>query len=292
MLGHVGDWLSKGYARTSIPIGGKVKCKAVDDEGFLIGEIEYNGFGEKVVQTGAYENFSLGITENGSPDHLALLGYAPPHIKNLDKAFSEFSGEVTNEAVTYFEFEEEGKMTITEIKETLLSTEITEENSSIMKELTEALMEKQGMELMGDTLTEEKVSEFASKLNKELIDKKKEIIKTEEEIRQEIAKEFSLKQEKEKMLEKTLGMVPPSMKELVEFAVTEAFKKENYETPIEFSSQEKKIAKAMLEETFSEKGPFSHLLINHTKGKEFNDTKEEIGLLEKSYIEAKARNKK
>ncbi|WP_321328447.1 hypothetical protein [uncultured Ilyobacter sp.] len=103
--GHIGDWLKNGYVKTSIPLGGKVKCASVDEEGFLYGEVLYNDFGKKVTESGAYENFSIGISPTGNPDHLALLGYTPPHIKELDKAFSEFSGEI--EEVEYIEFNEE-----------------------------------------------------------------------------------------------------------------------------------------------------------------------------------------
>ena len=92
--GHVGDWINNGYVKTAIPIAGTVKCVDVDNEGYLIGEISYNEFGNKVTEGGLYKNFSAGFKINGEPDHLALLGYAPPHIKDLDKAFSEFSGEL------------------------------------------------------------------------------------------------------------------------------------------------------------------------------------------------------
>ena len=293
ILGHVGDWLGAGYPRTAIPFGGKVKCKSVDSDGFLIGEIKYNDFGKKIVESGAYDNFSLGITQGGQPDHLALLGYAPPHIKDLDKAFSEFTECLTEEEITYFEFNKEGKMTFEEIKNLLSATEITEENSGAIGEISAMLAEKSGMVLMAKEPTEEQVAEFAKGLGKELVEIKVPVQKTEEELRTEIAHEFSVKQEKEEMKKQALSMVPPSLKSLVEFSIEEAYKGDNYNTVFEFSADEKVVPKELLKTVFSNGGPFAHLKKTHTAGKEFSEPgNAEISALEKAYNEAKSRQSK
>ena len=104
--GHVGDWVNNGYPVTAIPIAGSCKVTNVDNDGFLIGEFTYNSFGESIKEQ--YPNLSIGIGQDGTPNHLAMLGYAPPHIKDLDKSFSEFSQDLTSiEKTETIEFAEE-----------------------------------------------------------------------------------------------------------------------------------------------------------------------------------------
>jgi hypothetical protein len=79
----------------------------------VLGEFTYNVVTEEAVINRLYTDFSAGFTADGKADHVALLGYAPPHIKDLDKAFSQDSAELT---YTYIEYSEGGKqMTLAEI---------------------------------------------------------------------------------------------------------------------------------------------------------------------------------
>ncbi|ADO83822.1 hypothetical protein [Ilyobacter polytropus] len=222
--GHIQDWIKSGYAKTAIPIGGRVKCSSVDDDGFLYGEIKYNEFGKKVTEGGAYENFSIGISPAGDPDHLALLGYAPPHIKELDKAFSEFSEEVGE--VEYIEFTEEEVKTEMEVAE---------------------MIEK----LQSEGYTVEKTEPKPNK--------------TEEEIKAEVKAEFAREMERDNLKAKVMAMVPPSIKGIMEFAVDQAFVRENYGNIIEFSENEKTPMKDHIMKMAEEGGPFKHLFKEFSK---------------------------
>lgn len=252
--GHIGDWLKNGYVKTSIPLGGKVKCASVDEEGFLYGDIQYNEFGKKVTEGGAYENFSIGISPAGVPDHLAILGYAPPQIKELDKAFSEFSGEVGD--AEYIEFAEGEKMELGEIIEFLSKLDVTEANITELSKLQETLWEKQDQAWYVEKLQSEGYA----------VTKEFSQSKTEEEIRAEITAEIKMDSEKKALKSKITAMVPPSMKGLMEFAVDQAFKGENYEEIIEFSEEEKTPMKDHLEKMAEEGGPFRHLFKEFSKG--------------------------
>jgi len=110
--GHVGDWVSNGYPVTAIPVAGTCKVTDVDDQGYLIGEFAYNSLGESIKDK--YPNLSIGIGANGEPNHLAILGYAPPHIKDLDQSFSEFSQDLTSiektETIEFAEEDAQGKI--------------------------------------------------------------------------------------------------------------------------------------------------------------------------------------
>lgn len=90
--GHVNDWVKSGYPVTAIPVAGTCKAVGVDNDGYLLGEFSYNKYGESIKES--YPNVSLGIDDNG-PNHIALLGYAKPHIDSLDKSFSEFATDLT-----------------------------------------------------------------------------------------------------------------------------------------------------------------------------------------------------
>ncbi len=110
--GHVGDWVNNGYPVTAIPVAGTCKVTDVDNEGYLIGEFSYNSLGESIKDK--YPNLSIGIGANGEPNHLAILGYAPPHIKDLDQSFSEFSQDLTSiektETIEFAEEDAQGKI--------------------------------------------------------------------------------------------------------------------------------------------------------------------------------------
>ena len=301
--GHIKDWLDSGYPRTAIPIGGKVKCTSVDNEGFLYGEIQYNEFGKKVTEGGAYENFSIGIDTMDNPDHLALLGYAPPHIKELDKAFSEFSEEFQDREIKYIEFEEGGTMGIDEIlaalgalsaedalKVALASVEgldVTEANITGLDTLQEKLWEKQNetwyvekLESVGykvaKEFSEDQIKKFAEGAGLEIKKPALTAVKTEAQIREEAMKEFSMKQEEKELKEKVLKLFPPSLKHLAEFCVESAFSGDNYVNIIEFSEEEKTPMKDHLEKMVEEGGPFSKMFKNiseEMKLSEFSETK-------------------
>lgn len=111
--GHIGDWQKNGYPITAIPVAGTCKVTDVDENGYLIGEFNYNSFGESIKKQ--YPNLSIGIGSDGNPNHLAILGYAPPHLKDLDKSFSEFSQDLTSlETTQTIEFAEDDQAKIDE----------------------------------------------------------------------------------------------------------------------------------------------------------------------------------
>lgn len=172
--GHVGDWKANGYPLTAIPVAGSCKVTEVDNDGFLIGEFNYNDFGNSVKEK--YPNLSLGIGEDG-PNHLALLGYAPPHIKDLDKSFSEFSTDLsTLEESTSIEFaekENEAQKIIDDIVEKLKKLVVTEDIN--ISKLSEAMYEKQDQAYMIKKLKEagytvEKTAEFSKETLENIAD--------------------------------------------------------------------------------------------------------------------------
>ena len=178
-LGHVGDWMKQGYPRTSIPVGGKAKCIEVDQEGNLYADVDYNEFGKTITETGAYDNFSLGVTKTNKPDHLAVLGYAPPHIKNLSQTFAEF-GEEFEEIETYIEFNEGGEtMTIKEVIEFLKGMDITETTKPELQKLQNLLFDKMDLIYILEKLTAEGytvVKEFSEFSEDQLTEITKELL--------------------------------------------------------------------------------------------------------------------
>ncbi|WP_321330494.1 hypothetical protein [uncultured Ilyobacter sp.] len=260
--GHIGDWLKNGYVKTAIPLGGKVKCTSVDDEGFLYGEIQYNEFGKKVTEGGAYENFSIGVGPTGDPDHLAILGYTPPHIKELDKAFSEFSGEVGE--AEYIEFAEgdpepvaepKGELMPEEVVEFLKGIDASENNKKLLEELQGILWNK-----MDQAFWSEKLKSEGYSVTKEFSEPKNEA-----EIREQVRCEIIREGKKEALKTKIKGLVPPVIRGIMEFAVDQAFSEENYENIIEFSEDEKTTMKDHLEKIAQDGGPFSHLFKEFSK---------------------------
>ena len=273
VAGHVGDWIKSGYAKTSIPVGGKAKCVSVDEEGYLCAEIQYNEFGKKAVKSGAYENFSIGISTTGKPDHLAILGYVPPHIDSLDKAFSEFAGAIEEEVNEYIEFEEtpEG-ISLEEIVKYLENLDVSTVDQKIFGKLQEILFTKQDQAFWVERLKKEGYEVVKAEFSQP---------KTEEELRAEIRLEFARENEKEGLKSKILSLVPPSLKPLMEFSVEEAFKRENYENLIEFSEGESATMREHLEKLTADGGPFKHLFTEFNKslegeGKEKPKTASEI----------------
>lgn len=258
--GHIGDWTKNGYPVTAIPIAGTCKVTNVDDDGYLIGEFAYNSFGESIKEQ--YPNLSIGIGENGEPNHLALLGYTPPHIKDLDKSFSEFSQDLTAmEKTETIEFSEEKVIT----KE--LSTE---EMAAKLKE--------QGY-------TVEKTSEFSQDTLKAIADTLGMIVTnkpvnnlTPEEIYKKAKAEFTREAEREETKKKIISMFPPVMHKILEFAVDKAYEENEYSNIIEFSEEEKMSMANKLKEFSKEESPFKELFKNIINEKEF--TSEEYDPIE------------
>ena len=250
--GHVGDWTKNGYPVTAIPIAGTCKVTDVDDQGYLIGEFAYNSLGESIKDQ--YPNLSIGIGEDGTPNHLAILGYAPPHIKDLDQSFSEFSQDLTAlEKTETIEFSED------DIQPKELTTE----------EMVNKLRE-QGY-------TVEKTAEFSQETLKTIADTLGMIVTnkpmdnlTPKEIFAKAKAEFTREAEREEAKKKIVSMFPPVMKPLMEFAIDKAFEEEEYSKIIEFSETEKSTMADKLKEFSKEESPFKHLFENIIKNKEFS----------------------
>lgn len=253
--GHVGDWIKNNYPKTAIPIAGTCKAVGVDENGFLLGEFNYNSFGEKIKDK--YPNFSIGIGEDGNPNHIAILGYAPPHIKDLDKSFSEFSKDLTNiEEEVVIEFKEEKEKELKELKETK-EPKATENNIDLSKvEINKivAYLKNQGYEI------KKKDSEFSGLTEKEIFEKAKAQILRE--------------QEAKVMKEKFNKLVPPVMKNIFEFAIDKAFSENEYNNIIEFSKDNKSTMADKLKEFSKEDSPFSKLFKTIMDNQDFNENKE------------------
>ncbi len=294
--GHVGDWINNiKVPITAIPEAGRARCVEVDSEDYLVVEISYNEFGEEMTGKKAYTNFSLGLTRSGEPDHLALLGYAPPHIKTLDKAGAEFSSGLTQD-VQYIEFKEGGnKVTIEELLAqlegmsvedkiklvigTLDTVDITEAGSALdalqnkIWELWDdewyaAQLQAKGY-TVGKEFSETQLSDLVGvqgfKLTKQ--DGKP---KTREELEAEWRAEFSRTTEKDSFKELFIKNFPPAMKELAEFCVDQAYSEGEYNNLIEFSEGDKQPMREYLKNMIKEGGPFQNLF------KEFSGNIDEI----------------
>lgn len=280
--GHVQDWLKNGYPVTSIPVAGNCKVIGVDDSGFLLGEFSYNEFGEEIKEK--YPNLSIGLDANG-PNHIALLGYAPPHIKDLSKSFSEFSKDLsTLEEGTIIEFSEKentGQELVDEIVIKLKSLIISENIN--LSTLQETMYEKQDALYMIKKLKEkgytvEKTAEFsketlgtiAETLGMELNPKKVETL-TSKEIYAKAKAEFARDSERDNVKNIIINKVPPILKSLMEFTVDKAFEENEYSKIIEFSETEKVPMAEKLKEFSKQDGPFAHLFKNVSENIEFFD---------------------
>ena len=160
--GHIGDWQKNGYPITAIPVAGTCKVTDVDENGYLIGEFNYNSFGESIKEQ--YPNLSIGIGSDGNPNHLAILGYAPPHLKDLDKSFSEFSQDLTSlETTQTIEFAEDDQAKIDEFTSYIKGVDASKIK---LGNLFDVLWEKDSERVAVDKLkaagyTVEKTAEFS-----------------------------------------------------------------------------------------------------------------------------------
>lgn len=291
--GHVRDWQKNGYPITAIPVAGSCKVTDVDENGYLIGEFNYNSFGESIKEQ--YPNLSIGIGDNGEPNHLALLGYAPPHLKDLDKSFSEFSQDLTSlETTQTIEFAEDDQAKVDEIVNFVKGLDATKVKLS---GLFDALWDKDSEVSAVNRLKEagytvEKTTEFsketlgsiANNLGYILAEKPVENL-TQAEIYEKVRAEFTRDNEKKEVKDKFMKMFPPVMHNIIEFAIDKAFDEKEYSNIIEFSEEEKGTMANKLKEFSNAEGPFKHLFDNFYN-KEFSNEIENKNIETKERIAA------
>lgn len=280
--GHIGDWQKNGYPITAIPVAGTCKVTDVDENGYLIGEFNYNSFGESIKEQ--YPNLSIGIGTDGNPNHLAILGYAPPHLKDLDKSFSEFSQDLTSlEETQTIEFAEDEQTKVDEFVAFIRSVDASKVKlSNLFDALWEKNSEKDAVDkLRGAGYTVEKTSEFsketlgtiAKTLGYILTEKPVENL-TQAEIYEKVRAEFTRENEKKEVKEKIVKMFPPVMHKIIEFTIDKAFDEKEYSNMIEFSEEEKGTIANKLKEFSKEDGPFAHLFKNYSNNIEFSEEKD------------------
>lgn len=284
--GHIGDWKNAGYPITAIPVAGNCKATGVDKEGYLLGEFTYNSFGTEIKDK--YPNLSLGVGTNGEPNHLAILGYAPPHLKDLDKSFSEFSVDLTGaEEVKTIEFAEEGgktaQQTVDEMVGLINKLDLNEPLNfeSLQDVIWERTDLKRSVErLKKDGYTVEKTAEFSETTLKSIADTlgmvlspKKVTELTPEQIYAKAKAEFTREAEKEDVRKKMVTLFPPVMHKILEFAIDKAYEEQEYSNIIEFSETEKVSMAAKMKEFSAEDSPFKKLFENITENKEFTSGK-------------------
>lgn len=282
--GHIGDWQKSGYPITAIPVAGTCKVTDVDENGYLIGEFNYNSFGESIKEQ--YPNLSIGIGNDGNPNHLALLGYAPPHLKDLDKSFSEFSQDLTLlETTQTIEFAEDDQAKIDEFTSYIKGIDASKiKLGNLFDVLWEKDSEKSAVDkLRGAGYTVEKTTEFsketlgtiAKTLGYILAEKPVENL-TQAEMYEKVRAEFTRENEKKEVKEKFIKMFPPVMHKIIEFAIDKAFDEKEYSNMIEFSEEEKGTMANKLKEFSKENGPFEHLFKNISSGIEFSEEKDPV----------------
>ena len=279
--GHVGDWKNAGYPITAIPVAGNCKATGVDNEGFLLGEFTYNSFGEEIKDK--YPNLSLGIAENGEPNHLAILGYAPPHLKDLDKSFSEFATDFTGaEEIKTIEFSE------VETAQSIIDKAVEDIGKINLNEpanfeaLQDIIWEKTDLKRSVERLKKEgyiveKTSEFSSETLKSIAENLGMIVSvkplnnlTPKEIYEKAKAEFTREAEKEDVRKKMITIFPPVMHKILEFAIDKAYEEQEYNNIIEFSETEKVSMAVKMKEFSTEDSPFKKLFENITENKEFS----------------------
>lgn len=282
--GHIGDWQKNGYPITAIPVAGTCKVTDVDENGYLIGEFNYNSFGESIKKQ--YPNLSIGIGSDGNPNHLAILGYAPPHLKDLDKSFSEFSQDLTSiEETQIIEFAEDEQAKVDEFVAFIKGVDASKVKLS---NLFDVLWEKDSERVAVDKLkaagyTVEKTAEFSKEtlgnianiLGYILAEKPVENL-TQAEMYEKVRAEFTRDSEKKEVKEKFIKMFPPVMHSFIEFGIDKAFDEKEYSNMIEFSEGKKGTIANMLKEFSKEDGPFAHLFKNISSGIEFSEDKDPV----------------
>lgn len=292
LAGHLQDYKTSGYPMTAIPKAGEAKVVGVDEDGYLLADVIYNEFGKSLTNSGAYSDFSLGIDILKNPNHLALLGYMPPHIETLDSAFSEFSNFEDGE-LQYIEFNQGGNMTLDELlaaleglssqeKLTLVLAALNGIDVTQVSDLQQLLNKVWELDdqkwyvnkLVAEGYVVEKTAEFnkdkiallAAPLGFILTEKPKPTTMTQDEWKAQYAAEFARTQELEGCRDKFVNLFPPTMKQFAEFCVTQAFDEKNYDNIIEFSADNKKSMAEFIKESITTGGPFAHLMQEFSKG--------------------------
>ncbi len=292
LAGHLQDYKTSGYPMTAIPKAGEAKVVGVDEEGYLLADVVYNEFGKSLTNSGAYSDFSLGIDILKNPNHLALLGYMPPHIETLDSAFSEFSKFEDGE-LQYIEFNQGGNMTLEELlaaleglssqeKLTLVLAALNGIDVTQVSDLQQLLNKVWELDdqkwyvnkLVAEGYVVEKTAEFnkdkiallADPLGFILTEKPKPVTMTQDEWKAQYAAEFARTQELDGCKEKFINLFPPTMKQFAEFCVIQAFEEKNYGNIIEFSAENKKSMAEFIKESITTGGPFAHLMQEFSKG--------------------------
>lgn len=282
--GHIGDWVNNGYPVTAIPVAGTCKVTDVDDQGYLIGEFAYNSLGESIKDK--YPNLSIGIGADGEPNHLAILGYAPPHIKDLDQSFSEFSQDLTSiektETIEFAEEDAQGK--IDEFIAFFRTVDVSKVN---YKALFDVLYEKDDEKYAVNKLkdlgyTVEKTAEFSEETLRSIANNLGFVVNTKtvdnltpQEIYAKAKVEFAREAERDETKKKLVSMFPPIMHKMLEFAVDKAYEETEYSNIIEFSEDDKTSMATKLKEFSKRESPFKELFKNYTDSKEFNKDIEE-----------------
>ena len=279
--GHVGDWVNNGYPVTAIPVAGTCKVTDVDDQGYLIGEFAYNSLGESIKDK--YPNLSIGIGTNGEPNHLAILGYAPPHIKDLDQSFSEFSQDLTSiektETIEFAEEDAQGK-----IDEFAAYLKGVDASKIKLQALFDVMWDKDSEQnsitrLKSAGYTVEKTAEFSEETLRSIANNLGFVINTKtvdnltpQEIFAKAKAEFAREAERDETKKKLVSMFPPVLHKLLEFAVDKAYEESEYSNIIEFSENEKASMATKLKEFSEGESPFKELFKNYTESKEFSET--------------------
>ena len=282
--GHVGDWVNNRYPVTAIPVAGTCKVTDVDNEGYLIGEFAYNSLGESIKDK--YPNLSIGIGANGEPNHLAILGYAPPHIKDLDTSFSEFSQDLTSiektETIEFAEEDAQGK-----IDEFAAYLKGVDASKIKLQALFDVMWDKDSEQnsitkLKSAGYTVEKTAEFSEETLRSIANNLGFVVNTKavdnltpQEIYAKAKAEFSREAEREETKKKLVSMFPPVLHKLLEFAVDKAYEESEYSNIIEFSEDDKTSMATKLKEFSEGESPFKELFKNYTESKEFNKDTEE-----------------
>ena len=282
--GHVGDWVNNGYPVTAIPVAGTCKVTDVDDQGYLIGEFAYNSLGESIKDK--YPNLSIGIGTNGEPNHLAILGYAPPHIKDLDQSFSEFSQDLTSiektETIEFAEEDAQGK-----IDEFVAYLKGVDASKIKLQALFDVMWDKDSEQnsitrLKSAGYTVEKTAEFSEETLRSIANNLGFVVNTKavdnltpQEIYSKAKAEFAREAERDETKKKLVSMFPPVLHKLLEFAVDKAYEESEYSNIIEFSENDKTSMATKLKEFSEGESPFKELFKNYTDSKEFSDKKEE-----------------
>ena len=277
--GHVGDWVNNGYPVTAIPVAGTCKVTDVDDQGYLIGEFAYNSLGESIKDK--YPNLSIGIGTNGEPNHLAILGYAPPHIKDLDQSFSEFSQDLTSiektETIEFAEEDAQGK-----IDEFAVYLKGVDASKIKLQALFDVMWDKDSEQnsitrLKSAGYTVEKTAEFSEETLRSIANNLGFVINTKtvdnltpQEIFAKAKAEFAREAERDETKKKLVSMFPPVLHKLLEFAVDKAYEESEYSNIIEFSEDDKTSMATKLKEFSEGESPFKELFKNYTESKEFN----------------------